>query len=128
MKFCQRKGLDPDPNLVLCNNPFLVKKETKFLVILLDSKLTFVPHIKGLTKRCVKASNLLRVVCNTEGGGDHTVLLLLYRTRVCSKLDSGCFIYEAVCESYISLLDSIQNQGLGLSLGAFRTSPAQSLH
>ena len=41
------------------------------------------------------------------------------------KLDYGCFIYGAA--SYISLLDPIQNQGLRLSLGAFRTSPTQSL-
>ena len=39
----------------------------------------------------------------------------------------GCFIYGAACESYIILLDPIQNQGLRLSLGALRTSPAQSL-
>ena len=45
--FCRRRGLHPDPYLVLYNKPIPVKKETKFLGILLDSKLTFVPHIKG---------------------------------------------------------------------------------
>ena len=39
----------------------------------------------------------------------------------------GCFIYGAACESYISLLDPIRNQGLRPSLGAFGTSPAHSL-
>ena len=67
------------------------------------------------------------VVSNTDWGGDRTVLLRLYRALVRSKLDYGCFIYGAACKSYISLLDPIQNQGLRLSLGAFRTSPAQSL-
>ena len=69
----------------------------------------------------------MRVVSNTDWGGDRTVLLRLYRALVCSKLDYGCFIHGAACESYISLLDPIQNQGLRLSLGAFRTSPAHSL-
>ena len=59
----------PDPYLVLYDNPIPVMKETKFLGILLDSKLTFVPHIKGLRKKCVKAWNLLRVVSNTEWVG-----------------------------------------------------------
>ena len=54
-------------------------------------------------------------------------MLRLYRALVRSKLDYGCFIYGAACISYISLLDPIQNQGLRLSLGAIRTSPAQSL-
>ena len=127
LHFCRRRGLHPDPYLVLYDNPILVKKETKFLGILLDSKLTFVHHIKGLKKKCVKALNLLRVVSNTDWGGDRTDLLRLYRALVRSKLDYGYLIYGAACKSYISLLDPIQNQGLRLSLGAFRTSPAQSL-
>ena len=125
--FCQRRGLHPDHYLVLYDNPIPVKKETKFLGILLDSKLTFVHHIKGLKKKCVKALNLFRVVSNNDWGGDRTVLLRLYRALVRSKLDYGCFIYGAACKSYISLLDPIQNQSFRLSLGAFRTSPAQSL-
>ena len=43
---------------------------------------------------------------------DCTVLLRLYRALVGSKLDYGCFIYSAVCKSYITFLDPIQNQGL----------------
>ena len=76
---------------------------------------------------CVKALNLLGVVSSTNWGGDPIVLLRLYRALVRSRLDYGCFIYGAACKSYISLLDPIQNQGLRLSLGAFRTSPAPSL-
>ena len=59
--FCRRRGLHPDPYLVLYDNPIPVKKK-KLLGILLYSKLTFVPHIKGLKKKCVKTLNLLRVV------------------------------------------------------------------
>ena len=85
--FCRRRGLHPDPFLVLYNIPIRVEKETKFLGVLLDSKLTFVPHIKGLKKKCVKALNLLRVVYITDWGGDGTVLLRLYRALFYSKLD-----------------------------------------
>ena len=35
--YCQGRGLYPDPYLILYNNPIPVKKETKFLDILLDS-------------------------------------------------------------------------------------------
>ena len=48
-------------------------KEKKFLGILLGSNLTFVPHIKGLKKKCVKALNVLRVVSNSDWGWDRTV-------------------------------------------------------
>ena len=80
--YCQRRDLHPDPNLVLYKNPIPVKEETKFLGILLDSKLTFVPHIKGLKKKCLKALNLLCVVSSTDWGGDCIVLLRLYRALV----------------------------------------------
>ena len=51
MHFCRRRALHPDPYLVLYDNPIPVKKkETKFLGILLDSKQTYVPHVKGLKK------------------------------------------------------------------------------
>ena len=81
------------------------------LGILLDSKLTFVLHIKGYKKKCVKVLNLLRVVSNTDWVGNSTVLLQLYRPLVQSKLNYGCFIYGTAHKSYtcISLLDPIQN-------------------
>ena len=71
--------------------------------------------------------NLLRVVSSTDWVVDRIVLLRLYRALVRSKLDYGYFNYGAACESSISLLDPIQDQGLRLCLGAFKTSPAQSL-
>ena len=64
-----------DPYLVLYNNPILVKKDTKFFSILLDSKLiTFVAYIKGLKQKCVKALKLFRVVSYADRGGDCTDL------------------------------------------------------
>ena len=45
-----------------------------------------------------------------------------------SKLDYGAIVYGSVRKSYLRMLDPIQNQALRLCLGAFRTSPATSLH
>ena len=63
-----------------------------------------------------------------EWGGDREVLLRLYRSLVRSKLDYGSIVYGAARKSYLAKLDPIANQGLRLSLGAFRTSPSVSLH
>ena len=127
MHFCQRRKVHPDPQLQLNHVLIPVVKEHKFLGIILDSKLSFLPHIKHLKKKCQKALNLLRVVSNTDWGGDQTVLLRLYRAFVRSKLDYGCIVYGSARSSYVQMLDPIQNQGLRLCLGAFRTSPADSL-
>ena len=45
-----------------------------------------------------------------------------------SKLDYGCIVYGSARPSYIKRLDIVHNQGLRLCLGAFRTSPVQSLN
>ena len=88
---------------------------------------TFIPHIKYLKKKCQNALNLLKVVAHTDWGGDRLVLLRIYDSLVRSKLDYGCIVYGSARKSYIQMLDPVQNQGLRLCLGAFRTSPATSL-
>ena len=68
------------------------------------------------------------MLSNTSWGGDRSVLLNLYRSLVRSKLDYGSVIYGSARKSYLKCLDSIHHQGLRLALGAFRTSPIQSLY
>ena len=65
----------------------------------------------------------LKFVSSTDWGGDSTVLSNLYRSLIRSKLDYGCIIYGSARPSYTKLLDTVHQQGLRLSLGAFRTSP-----
>jgi hypothetical protein len=127
LHFTRKRGLHLPPALTLGQTPIPVVKETKFLGLVFDSKLTFLPHIKYLKIRCTKALNLLRVVANTDWGADKKVLLRLYKALVRSKLDYGATVYGSACKSYIKILDPVQNQGLRLCLGAFRTSPAESL-
>ena len=61
-------------------------------------------------------------------GGDRTVLLNLYRSLIRSKLDYGSIVYGSARKSYLKSLETIHHQGLRLALGAFRTSPVESLY
>ena len=90
--------------------------------------MSFIPHINYLSNKCHKALILLRVVSSKDWGADRKILLRLYRTLVRSKLDYGCIVYGSERQSYLWKLDSIHNQGLRLALGAFRTSPVNSLY
>ena len=128
MHFCQSRKLHLDPELTLDGVHIEVVPEFKFLGLLFDSKLSFIPHINYLSNKCQKALNLLRVVSSMDWGADRKVLLRLYRTLVRSKLDYGCIVYGSARQSYLRKLDSIHNQGLRLALGAFRTSPVNSLY
>ena len=126
--FTKKRNAALQPNLCLNGQKIPVVAESKFLGVIFDSKLTFIPHIEYLKAKCQKALNLLRVVANMEWGGDREVLLRLYRSLVRSKLDYGSIVYGAARKSYLVKLDPIANQGLRLSLGTFRTSPSVSLH
>ena len=126
--FHQQYGFFPDPNILLGKTPIKVVKEAKFLGLIFDTKLTFKNHIKYLKTSCQKALDILRVVGYTDWGADRIVLLRLYRSLVRSKLDYGCIVYGSARRSILKQLDPIHHQGLRIALGAFRTSPAQSLY
>ena len=78
--------------------------------------------------RCQKSLNILKVLSRTEWGADQTTLLKLYRSLVRSKLDYGCIVHGSASKTALAKLDPVHNQGLRLSLGAFRSSPVESLY
>ena len=68
------------------------------------------------------------MIRDSKWGADKTTLVHLYRSLVRSKLDYGCIIYGSARTSYSKALDAVHHQGLWLCLGAFRTSPTDSLY
>jgi len=66
MHFCQKIGFHLDPQLLLDHSPVPVVEETKFLGVIFDRKLSFVPHLKYVKKKGTKALNILKVIGNTE--------------------------------------------------------------
>ena len=69
-----------------------------------------------------------RVVAHSRWVSDENILLHLYRSLIWSKLDFRTVVYGSARKSYLRMLEPVQNQALHLCLGAFRTSPATSLH
>ena len=129
MHICQKRGLHLDPQLFFFDQcPIPVVEETKFLGVIFDRRLSIVPHFKYVIKKALKALTFLKVVGNTEWGADRKVMLRLYRSLIRSNLDYGCIVYGSARKSYLQMLDPIHNQGLRLCLGAFRTSPVESLY
>ena len=126
--FCQQRKIHNDPVVYIYGSQIPVVAESKFLGVIFDRKLSFIPHIKYLKAKCLKALNLLKVLSHTSWGADRTTLLHLYRSLIRSKLDYGSIIYGSARKSYLQMLDTVHNQGLRLALGAFRTSPVSSLN
>ena len=61
-------------------------------------------------------------------GADRTTLLRLHTSLVPPTLDYGCHVYSSASSSLLHLLDPVHHLGLRLALGAFRSSPVESLY
>ena len=129
--FSKKRKFVREPDLYLDKNHTMripVREEARFLGVIFDRKLTFVPHMKQLRASCQNALNILKTISGADWGADRVSMLRLYRSLIRSKLDYGCIVYGSARPSYLKMLDPIHNQGLRLSLGAFRTSPVESLY
>ena len=65
---------------------------------------------------------------HTTWVAERTTLLHIYLILVCSKLDYGAHVYCTASPHTLRILDPVQNEGLRLATGAFRSSPITSLH
>ena len=126
--FCKLRKVHNDPVLYLYGSSIPVVKESKFLGVIFDRKLSFIPHIRYIKAKCLRALNLLKVLSHTSWRADRFTLLHLYRSLVRSKLDYGSIVYGSARKSYLQILDTVHHQGFRLALGAFRTSPVTSLY
>ena len=118
-------GPSPDPKILLDKTLIKVITEAKFLRLVYERILSFESHIliQYLETSCQRALDILRVVGHIGWGADRRVLLRLYRSLV-----HGCIVYGSTRQSNLKQLDPIHHQGLRIALGAFCTSPAQSLY
>ncbi|GFY05981.1 probable RNA-directed DNA polymerase from transposon X-element [Trichonephila clavipes] len=125
--FCRKRGIHPDPEIRIRDVQIPVVPDVRFLGVIFDRRLTFLPHILHLRKRCEKSLNLLKVLSNTSWGADRT-LLRVYQAIVLSRIDYGCVVYGSACNSTLKKLDPVHHMALRICSGAFRTSPVQSLY
>ena len=126
--FCRRRNLHPDPELYIKNKLIPISDNIKYLGVILDTKLSFKPHIQYIRDKCLKSLNILKVLSNTFWGAHRSSMLSIYRTIVRSRLDYGAIIYSAARISTLGKLNPIHHQALRLCSGAFRTSPVHSLY
>ncbi len=68
----------PRRTSTLCHITLHTTTSHKFLGLIFDTKLSFVPHIKYLKRGCLKVLAILRVLSSSEWGADKDVLLAVY--------------------------------------------------
>ncbi|GFY01582.1 putative RNA-directed DNA polymerase from transposon X-element [Trichonephila clavipes] len=110
--FCRKRNLHPDPSIHIGNIHIPVVSEVRFLGVIFDSKLTFLPHVLYLRKKCERSFNILKVLSNTLWGADRVSLLRVYQALILSRLDYGCVVYGSAHASVLKRLDTIHHSAL----------------
>lgn len=128
MHFTKVRGVFPKMQINLGPASVPQVNSTKLLGMTLDPKLTWIPHLKDLKARCIKALDILKCLSRKSWGADRSRLLHIYRAQIRAKLDYGCTIYASATKTSLKMIDTVHHQGIRLSTGAFRTSPVDSLY
>ncbi|GBM81353.1 hypothetical protein AVEN_50813-1 [Araneus ventricosus] len=105
-----------------------VVNEIRFLGVIFDRKLAFLPHTLHLRKKCERSLNILKVLSRTSWGADRTFLFRIYQAVIPSSIDYGCMVYGSARPTVLRRLDTIHHSPLRICSGAFRTSPVESLY
>ncbi|GBO06984.1 putative RNA-directed DNA polymerase from transposon BS [Araneus ventricosus] len=126
--FCRKRSIHLDPVIHINNVAIPVVDDIRFLGVIFDRKLTFLPHILHLRKKCQRSLNILKVLSRTSWGADRTSLLRIYLAVILSRIDYGCMVYGSARPTVLRRLDTIHHSALRICSGAFRTSPLESLY
>ncbi|KAL0895859.1 hypothetical protein ABMA27_011882 [Loxostege sticticalis] len=122
-----RKRILPPLQLYYDYKVIPVVDEHKFLGVILDCKLTGVPHCNFVSVRCEKVLNLLRCLSGVWWGAHPYSMKLIYNALIRSILDYGTFLLEPANKSAFKKLDLIQHKALRIVTGAMRSSPTNAL-
>nr|CAH7746851.1 unnamed protein product [Callosobruchus chinensis] len=122
-RICPRLGITHiDGKEIPCKNSH------KFLGVIFDSRLSWNPHITYLKDKCAIDMRLIKMLSHTSWGSHRNSILNIYKATILSKIDYGSQCYITAPTSYIKKLDAIHNSGLRMALGAFHTSPVNSIY
>lgn len=90
-------------------------RSTKFLGVIIDSKLKFNEHLMHVQGRALKAMNILRMVCRVAWGMEVGAALQVYKSYVRAILEYGLFVYFPGDIKRRLILERIHNRGIRIA-------------
>jgi hypothetical protein len=106
-----------------------IKNQTqvKILGVIFDSKASMCPFIQHIKKSCFSKINLIKILSHTAWGAQTQMLLKVHKSLILSKIDYGASLISTAKPSHLSILESVHNLGIRLSIGAFQSSSISNI-
>jgi ribonuclease HI len=123
-----KRRTDYTPTLTLYNQTIEKVPCIRFLGVIFDSQLTWKSHISSIVSSCNKQIGLLRILGHHTWGADTGILLSVYKSLVRSRLEYGLIAYGACSKTTREPIEVLQRAALRIILGAYRTTPSDSLY
>ncbi|XP_060843930.1 uncharacterized protein LOC132923934 [Rhopalosiphum padi] len=101
--------------------------KVKILGLKFDTKMNWIQHLKYLKTDINQRLNLIKVLSHTQWGGDEHSLIRIHRQLIRAKLDYGAILYQSTSHSHLKIIDSTLNSSIRLCIGAFKSSPIESI-
>jgi len=69
----------------------------------------------------------MKMISHTTWGGDEETLIKIHRHLIRAKMDYGATIYQSAKSHHKRIIDSTINSSLRFAIGAFQSSPIESI-
>ncbi|XP_051170050.1 uncharacterized protein LOC127287259 [Leptopilina boulardi] len=116
-----------DIELVIDGQTLTAVNSIMYHGIILDRKLSWLPHIKYIAGRATAAVNVLKAMAKVSWGADPSSLLMAYRGLVRAHLEWGAPLFMCASQTNLKILDKIQYSALSVVLGYMITTPISVL-
>lgn len=95
------------------------KNTTKMLGVIFDKRQTWSPYIKYLKKLRTDSLKIIKILSHTSWGGESKSLVKIFNAIIQAKINYGAILYRSAANSTLKLIDTRNNSGLRLPIGAF---------
>ncbi|KAL4113851.1 hypothetical protein QTP88_017412 [Uroleucon formosanum] len=99
----------------------------KILGLKFDTKMNWIQHLKYLKTDINQKLNIIKMLSHTQWGGDEHTLIRIHRQLIRVKLDYGAILYQSTSHPHLKIIDSALNSSIRLCIGAFKSSPIESI-
>lgn len=118
-----RKRESQDFNIDIEGKTVTPSNEAKFLGLVMDRKLNWIPHIKYLKEKMIKATTILKWLSGIHWGSHPETLMLIYKATIRTMIEWGLPQYINASRTNLKRINTLTQTALKKCLGLMPSTP-----